>query len=292
MNTPEAQEMRTGESKISRGWRLTVTAWRLMRRDRTMIVLALIGTLCGLAGAALMLDVGGVFSPGYHSRGHFAGIALLFLYPLTFVSVFFNVALTAAAAATLEGRRIGVGGALAEAWKRVGRIAGWSLLAALVGALINQVVSRIPGGGRLVAWLFGAAWALCTIFAIPLLVVEEAGPVDAARGSVRMIRSRWGEGLTGLVSISAWTVVAMVPIVFLFMIGLTARTQEALTQKSGVGVALMVLSGVASLSPTRLGRSSTSPSTATRPGSKRPGSRPPTWKNPSSANAAPATTET
>jgi hypothetical protein len=237
--------MRTGESKISRGWRLTVSAWQLMRRDRTMIVLALIGTLCGLAGTALMLDVGGVFSGGHHSRGHFAGIALLFLYPLTFVSVFFNVALTAAAAATLEGRRIGVGSALAEAWKRVGRIAGWSLLAALVGALINQIASRIPGGGRLIAWLFGAAWALCTIFAIPLLVVEEAGPLDAARDSVRLIRSKWGEGLIGLVSISAWTVVATVPLVFLFMIGLTAWTQETVSGRSGVGPALIAVSVVA-----------------------------------------------
>lgn len=237
--------MRTKESKISRGWRLTLAAWRLMRRDRTMIVLALIGTLCALAGAALMLDVGGVFSPGHHSRGHFAGVALLFLYPLTFVSVFLNVALTAAAAATLEGRQMGVGGALGEAWKRVGRIAGWSLLSAVVGALINQVVSRIPGGGRVVAWLFGAAWALGTIFAIPLLVIEEAGPVEALRGSATMIRSKWGEGLTGLVSISAWTVVAMIPLVFLFMIGLSVRTQEALTQRSGIGIALIVLSAVA-----------------------------------------------
>lgn len=236
--------MRKGESKISRGWRLTVAAWQLMRRDRTMIVLALIGTLCGLAGVALMLDVGGIFSGEPHSRGHFAGIALLFLYPLTFVSVFFNVALTAAAAATLEGHRIGIGGALAEAWKRVGRIAGWSLLAALVGALINQIASRIPGGGRLIAWLFGAAWALCTIFAVPLLVVEEAGPVDAARGSVRMIRSKWGEGLTGLVSISAWTVVATVPLVFLFMVGLTAWTQETISGRSGVGPALIAVSAI------------------------------------------------
>lgn len=237
--------MRTGESKISRGWRLTVAAWQLMRRDRTMIVLALIGTAFGLAGTALMLDLGGIFSGEHHSRGHFAVVALLFLYPLTFVSVFFNVALTAAASANLEGRRIGVADALGEAGRRIGRIAGWSLLAALVGALISQIASRIPGGGRLIAWLFGAAWALCTIFAIPLLVIEEARPLDAARGSVKLVRSKWGEGLTGLVSISAWTVVATVPIVLLFFIGLTVRVQEVLSGGPGIGVALMVASGVA-----------------------------------------------
>lgn len=237
--------MRSNESKISRGWRLTTTSWRLMRRDRTMIVLALIGTVCGLAGTALMLDVSGVFSPGYHSRGHLAGIGLLFLYPLTFVSVFFNVALTAAASASLEGRQIGIAAALGESWKRVGRIAGWALLATIVGILLEQIVSRIPGAGRVVSWLMGAAWALCTIFAIPLLVVEEAGPIDAARGSVRLIRSRWGEGLTGLVSISAWTIVVMLPVGILFGIGLSLMAQETVTQGSGAGILLIAISAVA-----------------------------------------------
>jgi len=236
--------MRSNESKISRGWRLTTASWRLMRRDRTMIVLALIGTVCGLAGTALMLDVSGVFS-GHNSRGQFAGTALLFLYPLTFVSVFFNVALTAAAAAGLEGRQIGIAAALGESWKRVGRIAGWALLATIVGILLEQIVSRIPGAGRVVSWLMGAAWALCTIFAVPLLVVEEAGPLDAARGSVRLIRSKWGEGLTGLVSISAWTVVVMLPVGILFGIGLSLTAQETVSQGSGAGIVLIALSAVA-----------------------------------------------
>lgn len=225
-----------------------MAAWRLMRGDRTMVVLAFIGTVCGLAGTALMLDVGGVFSSGHHSRAHMGLAALIFIYPLTFVSVFFNVALTAAADAVLEGRRIGVMAALGEAAKRVGRIAGWALLAALVGVVIEQIVSRIPGAGRLVGWLFGAAWALCTIFAIPLLVVEETGPIDAARDSVRLVRSKWGEGLTGLVSISAWTVVAMVPVFLLFFIGLSALVQETVSGRSGIGVLLIALSAVAFVS--------------------------------------------
>jgi Family of unknown function (DUF6159) len=236
------------ESKISRGWRLTTASWRLMRGDRTMIVVALIGTVFGLAGTALMLDVGGVFSAGHSSRGHLGGAALLFLYPLTFISVFFNVALTAAASASLEGRRMGVGAALGEAGKRIWRIAGWALLATLVGILIEQIVSRIPGAGRLAGWLFGAAWALCTIFAIPLLVQTEAGPIEAGRESVKLVRGKWGEGLTGLVSISAWTVVGMVPVLLLFFVGLSMTAQETVSGRSGIGVLLIALAGVAFVS--------------------------------------------
>lgn len=37
--------MRGGESKISRGWRLTIASWRLMRDDRTTVVLIAISAV-------------------------------------------------------------------------------------------------------------------------------------------------------------------------------------------------------------------------------------------------------
>jgi hypothetical protein len=213
----EAQSER--ESRLSRGWRLTLAAYRLMRQDPTMIGLALLGTGCGLAGTALMLYLGGVFSPGHYSRTHFWLVSLAFVYPLTFLGAFFNVALTAAAAACLEGRWIGVSGALREAVERLRQILVWSLLLVGVGFLINEIASRIPYFGGLVARLLGAAWNLGTIFAIPLLTLEDADPLEAVQGSAHLVKSKWGEGLTGMVSIGAWSVLAMIPVIFVAVIG-------------------------------------------------------------------------
>lgn len=66
--------MRSDESRMSRGRRLTGAAWRLMRQDPTMIGLAFLGTGCGLLGSALMLYLGGVFSPHHYSRAVDPGI--------------------------------------------------------------------------------------------------------------------------------------------------------------------------------------------------------------------------
>lgn len=117
---------------------------------------------------------------------------------MTFLSVFFNVALAGAAAASLEGRSIGVREALGISWKRVGRIAQWALLAAGVGFILEQLASRIPGAGRLASWLIGTAWSLATIFAAPLLALEGPGPVETAKQSFGLIKGKWGEGITGL----------------------------------------------------------------------------------------------
>lgn len=228
------------ESRLSRGWRLTGAAFRLMRRDPTMIALALIGTGCGLAGAGLVLYFGGVFSPGHFSRTHFWLVSLVFVYPLTFLGSFFNVALTAAAAASLEGRWIGVSGALQEAADRLRQIALWSLLLVAIGFLINEIASRIPYAGGLVARLLGAGWELGTIFAIPLLTLEDAEPLEAVQGSAHLVKSRWGEGLTGMVSIGAWASLAMFPVLFVGLAGLALAHRNLVP-----GVAVICLAAAA-----------------------------------------------
>lgn len=201
-----------------------------------MIGLALLGTGCGLAGAGLVLYLGGVFS-GHYSQSHFWLVSLVFLYPLTFLGSFFNVALTAAAAASLEGRWIGVGGAMQEAGDRLRQIAVWSLLLVGVGFLIGQIASRVPYLGGLVARLLGAAWELGTIFAVPLLTLEDAEPLEAVKGSAHLVKSRWGEGLTGMISIGAWATVAVFPVFFIGIFGVVIASHDLVPGIAIIGVA-------------------------------------------------------
>ena len=223
---------------MARGWRLTKVAWALIRRDPTMVSIALMGAGCGLAGAAAIFYFSGYFSSPTHSQGDLALAAIIALYPLTFLSVFFNVALAAAAAASFAGRPIGLREALGISWGRVGRIAQWSLLAAGVGLVLEQIASRIPGAGRLASWLLGAAWSLATIFAVPLLALEGTGPLETAKQSVHLIRSKWGEGITGLASIGIWTVFVMVPVGILFGVGVAIRNQDGTAGAALIAVAV------------------------------------------------------
>jgi Family of unknown function (DUF6159) len=233
---------------MERGWRLTKVAWALIRRDPTMIWIALMGTGCGLAGAAALLYFSGYFSSPTNSQGDVALVAIIGIYPMTFLSVFFNVALAGAAVASFDGRPIGVREALGISWKRLGRIAQWSLLAAGVGLLLEQIASRIPGAGRLASWLLGAAWSLATIFAVPLLALEGAGPLETAKESVQLIKSKWGEGLTGLAGISIWTAFAMIPIGILFMVGLSVIDRDATLGAALIAIAVSAILLVSAIS--------------------------------------------
>lgn len=209
-----------------------------------MILIALMGASCGLAGAAAILYLSGSFNTSSDSQGNLALAAIVGLYPMTFISVFFNVALAGAAVASFDGRPIGVREALGISWKRVGRIAQWALLAAGVGLILEQIASRIPGAGRLASWLLGATWSLATIFAVPLLALKGTGPLETAKESVHLIRSKWGEGITGLAGIGIWTIFAMVPVMILLGVGvgmtIQGATAGAVLIAIGVGAMLLV----------------------------------------------------
>jgi hypothetical protein len=208
------------EGRIARSWRLTTTAWQLVRRDRAMLALALLGMTSALIWLAAYTLIGGYSSDG-SSQGKVFLAILIALYPSTFLSVFFNVALASAANAALDGRRLSFGEAIGESRKRLGKIALWSLLSAGVGALLAELSSRIPGGGRIASALVGAAWGLATLFVIPILATEAPtpGPIKALKESVGVIRKRWGESISGTVTISFWTVFVAIPAAMLLGVG-------------------------------------------------------------------------
>jgi uncharacterized protein DUF6159 len=229
------------EGRIRRSWRLTTTAWDLVRRDRAMLALALLGMTSALIWIAAYTLIGGYSSDG-SSQGKVLLAVLIALYPSTFLSVFFNVALASAANAALDGRRLSFAEAIGESRKRLGKIALWSLLSAGVGAVLAELSSRIPGGGRIASALVGAAWGLATLFVIPILATEAPtpGPIKALKESVGVIRKRWGESISGTVTISFWTVFVAIPAAMLLGIGFALIGGDSAT----AGAVLVAVGGL------------------------------------------------
>jgi hypothetical protein len=232
--------------RIRRSWRLTRSAWDLVRSRWEMQALAFMGILFAAIASILILYVGGYFEHGRHDQGSMLFVALLAGYASTLISVFFNVALAAAADEAMDGERMTLGEALEEAARNFGSIALWSLISLGVGVLLNAIARRIPLGGRVVEWLLGAAWALTTIFVVPLIALENAEPVPAVRRSAKLLKRRWGEGVSGTLTIAAWTVLATIPAVFVICIGLgvSDRNPGAGTLWIAVGLLMIIVTWV------------------------------------------------
>ena len=192
MSEPQsAASNRPSEGRIARSWRLTRAAWHVVRTDRSLLVLAAISALAGGIGLALIFVLSGSFGNGHLKGDELALFAAIFAYPLTFISVFFNTAIAAAAAAALDVRHLTVGEALAVPARKLGTIALWALIAAVVGVVLEQLSSRLPLGGSIVARIVGVGWSLASLFAIPIIALEDCSAPDALKRSSHVVKKRW-----------------------------------------------------------------------------------------------------
>jgi hypothetical protein len=209
--------------------------WDLFKGDRSLIAIAAIGTILNVAAAALIFG-GAAWLFGGLDRRLITGIGgAVLAFPVTVVSTYCNVALLRMAQARFEGRHCTARQGFRAATRRLPAILGWSLLAVGVGALLDTIAERIPFAGPVLSWLGGVAWSLATMFAVPVLAIEDAGARRAAKRSVEIFRARWGEGLIGTFSIGFVSTLIVVPGVVILMAGLAVG--------GAAGVALAVVGG-------------------------------------------------
>ena len=121
-----------------------------------------------------------------------------FLFYLVQYTVIFycNSALVGAAMIRLKGGDPTVRDGFRIASQHVGAIIGYALIASTVGMILRWL-SEKGILGRIVASLFGLAWNVATYLAVPVLVMENVGPIDAVKRSTQLLKKTWGEQIVG-----------------------------------------------------------------------------------------------
>ncbi|CAN5117700.1 hypothetical protein BH09ACT8_BH09ACT8_62340 [soil metagenome] len=198
---------------ISRGWALARQSWYVLKSDPSLIIFPILSTVFAMiATVAIWVPVvviRGLFTGGQVEQNdpvyYVAGVVTA--YVATFIAIFFNVALAACTVRAMQGEDTTVGQGIGAAMRRLGPIIGWSLVTTTVGLLLRALEERLPLAGRIAAWLVGAAWAIATFFVIPIVALEDGGPVHSLKRSAAIVKERWGEGATGAATISIVTFV-------------------------------------------------------------------------------------
>jgi hypothetical protein len=84
---------------------------------------------------------------------------------------------------------------------RIGAIAGWAALAALVGTLISLIQQSGSIGEAIIGSLIGAAWSLITFLAVPVIAFEGTGPWATLKRSAGLFKERWKGQVAGNIAI-------------------------------------------------------------------------------------------
>jgi hydrogenase-4 membrane subunit HyfE len=223
--------------KISRTWSLMSACWQILKKDKEMLVFPLFSGICCLlllASFALPLYFTSTWRPPEGDAGTarqvvYYGTLFLFYVCNYFVAIFFNCAIVACATIRMGGGDPTVNDGFRAAASRLPVIAGWALVSATVGLVLRIIEDRSEKIGRFIAGLLGMGWTVVSFLVIPILVVENKGPVTALKESTQMLKKTWGEQLVGNFSFG----------LLFFLLSLPAFAVIVLSLFSGKGVVMI-----------------------------------------------------
>ncbi len=218
--------------RLSNSINLFKSSWAVLRQDKELLALPVLSGVASILTVVLFaipvwtsIDVvdDAAGSSVEASPVAYLLIALAY-FVLAFITVFFNSALVHAANERMAGGDPTVSSALGGAAERINRILPWALLSATVSQIIRAIQDRGGLAGSILGFLGGIAWAAATFLVLPILVIENIGPVDAIKRSAGLLRSAWGEGLAGHAGLGILGFVAVLPFVAVGALGVAAGT--------------------------------------------------------------------
>jgi uncharacterized protein DUF6159 len=183
-------------SYLADGWHLGGAAIRFVLDSRPLRRF-LLGSLSAGALIAAAVAAAGVILRRHAGPVEYVLVGVVVTYCLNLMSTAVAVGAAAITADSLEGRAVTSSTGWATMRRRSRAIAGWAVVDAAVG-----LPSRAVGSWsieRLGGLLLGFGWGILSFFAIPTIAFTGAGPLEAARHSLRLVRSRWGDAVSSTV---------------------------------------------------------------------------------------------
>jgi hypothetical protein len=211
--------------RISSTWALMGQSWDVLKKDKELLVFPLLSGLGSMAVLAaffvplFVMDVAKNQSGTLGALGSVGSIAVGFAYYFVTYSVllFCNTAVIGCAVKRLRGGDPTLADGFEIGFKRLPQIFGWAIVSTTVGMVLHALEQH-KVIGRIVSGLLGAAWNLMTFFAMPILVVEGKGPIDALKESSAMLKSTWGDQVRGGFSFGLIFILLMLPCIGVMML--------------------------------------------------------------------------
>jgi hypothetical protein len=194
--------------KISNSWQLLKASAAVLSADKELIVFPIVSAIAVFivtAAFALPMIFAGFFDSFFKGDSRILGYIVTFIFYVVQYSViiFANTALIGAALIRLRGGDPTVRDGFRIAFERLGIIVQYALISATVGIILKFLQERGKRLGRILASIGNMAWNLATYLVVPVLVVENVGPMEAVKRSANYLKKTWGEQIVGNFGVGA-----------------------------------------------------------------------------------------
>lgn len=237
--------------RISNGFALAGSTWRVLTRDKHLIVFPLVsGFLFMLVVLSFVVPMATLVDWAKFEQQMQANnnkppvwtyaVAFSFYFCTYFVVIFCNSALVSCALLRFNGETPRVSDGFKMALARLPQIFAWALVSATVGVLLKVIENAHEKAGQFIASLLGTAWTVMTFFVVPVLVVEKVGPMAAVGRSISILRKAWGEAFVGNMGLNFIMFLLAIPVLLMFALGVFLMVKGMMVP----GIALLVIAGI------------------------------------------------
>ncbi len=211
-------------------WNRSIQIFReslgVLRKDKELVLFPIIsGIITLVLTLSFILPLAyftGIKDGNWDNNPLYYVVIFLFYLVSYFVVIFFNTGLIACAHIRLNGGDPSFGDGVRYAAANLGKIAGWALISATVGMVLQAIRERGGIIGRIAAGIFGLAWNLLTFFVIPIMIFENLGVIESIKGSAALFKKTWGENVVLRFSLGLiMFVLGLAGIIPLLLAGLT-----------------------------------------------------------------------
>ena len=206
--------------RISNTIALAKVSWRVLRKDRELLVIPVLSFLASIAALALIwlptlsaVDASGLAGESEDPGAILLVVGVITAMALSIISVFFNGALVAGAYERLSGGNPTVRSALGRAVSRLPGLLPWAILTGTVGLVLQAVRERAGWLGRFVVNMVGMAWETATFLVVPAVVIDDHGAVSGLKASASLLKRTWGENIAARVGFGLLGFIAIIPAV-------------------------------------------------------------------------------
>ena len=206
--------------RISNTIALAKVSWRVLRKDRELLLIPVLSFLASSAVLALIwlptlsaIDTSALEGEREDPGAVLLVVGIITAMALSIITVFFNGALVAGAHERLSGGDPTVRSAVGRAFSRLPGLLPWAILTGTVGLILQAVRERAGWLGRFVVNMVGMAWKTATFLVVPAIVIDDHGAISGLKASAALLKRTWGENIAARVGFGLLGFVAIIPAV-------------------------------------------------------------------------------
>lgn len=243
-------------ASFSRSWELIKQSFNVLKSDRELLLfpfISMIGVFIVTLVFSIPLFFSGLFNNIEDGSSGASAIGIIVLFAFYFVMytviIYANVALVGAAMIRMRGGNPSLSDGFKVANSKLPKIVGYAGISATVGVLLSLLRDNDSIIGKILAGILNFAWSIVTFLVVPVLVVEDLGPIESIKRSGSLLKKTWGEqiianggigGVFGLITLAAILIIGG-PLLWL---GISTESAVLVVAAIVVTIVIVALIGV------------------------------------------------